>query len=476
MNKITSSPSFVRMYNFAPIKKNESQGQTVESKNIENALATKAEFMKSQISFTGKFRKLDKKDLLFLSTLAASLGISGAVLNKLKDDLSDFLGKNNYSSMSDFGGEDYIDEQSELAERFRKILDIDERDSQKMSYLTDKIIERCDSGDKYIPEQNVINESGDNRIVEEKLLAKSIKKAIGKEIEKDKKLVDTLCRTFNFNNEDRKKIEEIINRNLEKCKMVTLKQLNNEDGIETTSVIVDEITQEFNLSDYDNTLMIAEFDNRIASGKDYIPEINPLDRDEETSMRDKSVFNSIMGNNSVDINRARKLYLALKQDAYENGFNSIFDLFKKENRGKKFESLNTLLNTKYFKDIKFDLLIDFNMAAKDIDKAKTKVEETDDKKGNKYSKECAVIRLLDENFNFAKDDILSLRRYFSSKNLDLSNSNDAWKAAYEISEMFALEGQSENKIVEAINKVNNSSSEEIDNYNLEYCMRLVSKK
>ena len=477
MNKINTLPSSVKMYKFSASKKNKSEEeQTVDTHKLENSMTAKADFIKSQISFAGKFRKLDKKDLLFLSTIASSLGVSGVILNKLKDELSDFLDKKNYSSMGDFGGEEYIDEQAELAERFSKILNIDEQDTQRMLFLTDKIIERCDSGETYFPQQNAINETSEDRIAEEKFIAKLIKQVVNKEKENDKKLVDTLCQTFNFTDEERKKVESIINKNLEKRNLVTLKQLDNDDGIEANTAIVDEITQKLNLSDYDNTLIIAEFANRITSEKDYTPEINPLDRDAEISIRDKSVFNSIMKNNSVDFNNAKKLYLALKQDAYENGFKSVFDLFKKENRGKKFDSLNTILSTKYFEDIEDDLFIEFSMAAKDLDKAKSKVEETEHKKNNKYSIECAVIRLLDEKFNFAKDDILSLRRYFSSENLDLSNNNDAWKAAYEISEILALKGQSENKIVEVINKVNNLTSEDIDKYNFEYCMLLASKK
>lgn len=477
MNKINALPSNVKMYKFSVPPKNKSEDeQTVETHKLENSMTAKADFIKSQISFAGKFRKLDKKDLLFLSTIASSLGASGVILKKLKDELSDFLDKNNYSSMGDFGGEDYIDEQAELAERFSKILNIDEQDSEKMLFLTDKIIERCDSGETYFPEQKGFSETAENRIAEEKLLAKSIKQLVGKEIEKDKKLVDTLCKTFDFNDKDRNKVESIIKKNLEERNFVTLKQLDNDEGIETNTAIVDEITQKLNLSDYDNTLMIAEFANRITSQKDYIPEINPLDRDAETSIRDKSVFNSIMKNNNVSVDKARELYLALKQDAYENGFKSVFDLFKKKNRDKKIDSLNTILSTKYFEDIEDDLYIEFSMAAKDLDKAKSKVEKTDHKKNNKYSIECAVIRLLDEKFNFTKEDIMSLRRYFSSKNLDLSNNNDVWKAAYEISEMLALKGQSENKIVEVINKVNNLTSEDIDKYNFEYCMLLVSKK
>ena len=70
------------------------------SQKLEQDLIRNAALGKSQINFKGKLFNINKKDLLFLSSLTASFGLSAEYLDKLKQTLSEFLSDNDFKKIS----------------------------------------------------------------------------------------------------------------------------------------------------------------------------------------------------------------------------------------------------------------------------------------------------------------------------------------------------------------------------------------
>ncbi len=158
-NKINSY-NFYKFNNKIDFKKNKNQDSTLIYKNQqinETFLNNKAILGKTQITFKGNKFNLNKKDILFISSLASTLGISASQIEKIKDIVSNFLQEKNFSSMGDFGGEEHIDEQSELEERISKSLNI-ENDSTKREFIAGKIIDRCDEGENYYPSSETLED------------------------------------------------------------------------------------------------------------------------------------------------------------------------------------------------------------------------------------------------------------------------------------------------------------------------------
>lgn len=87
MNNKINSFNFYNFNNKIDFKKNKNQASTYINKNQqinETFLNNKAILGKTQITFKGNKFNLNKKDILFISSLASSLGISTSQIEKNK--------------------------------------------------------------------------------------------------------------------------------------------------------------------------------------------------------------------------------------------------------------------------------------------------------------------------------------------------------------------------------------------------------
>ena len=469
MNKIqisnrlsyTGMPVTNPQVNSAPSK------QEIQDKKLQNDLIQKAELGKSQINFRGKFFNLDKNDLLFLSTIVSGLGLSAVYSDKLKETLSEFLTKNNFKSMSDITSDEHISEQCKLADDLIKASGIDENDDEKIPYLVNRIIERCDSGEEYSPVNNIdfIDIMFKSVKEEDPFIFKSLKQLK----EDDNKLIETIKTTFNLDEKQTKRLNEIIQNTLYDFGYFSLKQLNSEENIEDIGILADNITDEFKLSEYDSLLLSSEILKRIMSIK-YTPSINPLDRDQEQIQKDQAIFKQVL--NKYDISPAyyNLLYREMKQDAYEAGYNSMLDIFKQGKDIANYKRTDAILNSSEFKDNRTDLIIDFNIAVKNEGTITEKANMADKKDTERYKKESVLLTLINEQHDLSIDDINNLRRYFSEKKYDYEN--DLWKAAYEISEKLNIKTK---LIADAIQKINAMDKEEIEMGNFDFIKVLMEK-
>ena len=481
MNEITPIKNVNMNPNF--IKKNRPDSTSIEqstiSDTIKNNLKQHAILGQAQVNFKGRFSgkfngfNLNPKDILFLTTLATSFGLSPVYLDKLKSTLSRYLQDRNYKSMSDIGGENNIVYQSEVAEALRKAMDIDENDTDKLTFLTDKIIERCESGECYFPENNNFEKAMQEKKAEEEFWAGLIKYKVKREKEKDEKFIDAVSRTFRLDDIQKNRLKRIINDILIDNNLTNMKDAyGHDDYFEIIAIINSAIEQEFNLSDYESMLVGKEIIERLESGKNYIPTINPLDRNEKIASKNRAIFNEILNKYKIDLLSQKQLYIAMKQDAYENGYTSIFDLFNKGKSIEQFPATESILNSKAFNNLKTDLIIDFNLADKKSDKILKEREKRNSAFEAKALQASAIVCMLDEKFNLSKQDLMKIRHYLTVEKFNFNEDSDIWKAAYEISEMHNLNCKKMANIIKITNRMN---SKEMDEYAFKYCQLLISK-
>ena len=469
MNRITPAdkPNF-KSYtpSQADITKAQTEKKQPEQK-LENDLIKSAELGKSQINFRGKLFNLNKNDLLFLSTIISGLGLSAAYSDKLKETLSNFLTKNNFKSMSDITSDEHISEQCKLADDLIKALGIDENDEEKVPYLVNRIIERCDSGEEYSPADNIdfIDIMFKSVKEEEPFLFETLKQLK----EDDNKLIETIKTTFNLDEKQTKRLNEIIQNTLEDFGYFSLKQLNPEENIEDIGILADNITDEFKLNEHESLLLSSEILKRIMAIK-YTPSINPLDRDKEQTQKDRTIFQHVLNKYNIPPAYYNILYREMKQDAYEAGYSSTLDIFKQGKDITSYKRTDALLKSPEFRDIRTDLIIDFNIAVKNESDVTEEAKMKAEKDMERYKKETVLLSLINEQHNLSMDDINNLRGYFSEKKYDYES--DLWKAAYEISEKLNLKTK---VIADIIQKINAMDKEEIEMGNFDFIKVLKEK-
>lgn len=472
MNKVNALNS-INFKAYGIIERKPEPDNNTNPQKLENDLKQTAALGKSQINFKGRKLNLNKKDLLFLSSLTASFGLSADYLDKAKQTLSEFLSDNDFKSMDDFAGQNYIAEQVNLADKLRTAMDMDGDDADdRLSFITDMVIERCEAGEDYFPEYIDYHETVKRKEEEEARLKEGVKSYIQRERNNDERLINTLSNTFELNNIEKNKLREIIDSFLDKYKAVSLKQFGSIDDAEIIANLTDQITKEFKLNEYDNLLISSEIIERIMSADKYIPKLNPLDRNEEISQRDKSVFLEIMNSYNIDWKTQESLYLAMKNDAYKNNYSSIWDLFNKGNKMSQFKETDTILNSLNLRSLKTDLLIDFNLALKNLDAIHEKNRAKEYEAKDRYTKQSAVICQLENRYGLSMENIEKLLDYFKTQKLDYSTANDRWKAVYDISDLLNISSKEVNEI---ITKINSMDEDELDEYNLKLSRLIMSK-
>lgn len=446
--------------------KNFSMQQSSTVSNEENPeklnddLGKLSQIGKSQINFRAGGFRLHKYDAMFVGALGAAFGLTASSLDKVKDAIADFLKSNNLSSMGDLGGEDNIDKQCELTDKINDVINLNENDYEM---LVNKVIHRCDSDVVYDPDDDYIEKMSLN-------LEKSIKDGITRIKQNDEKFINAIILTFDLNTEQQTRLRNIIKSH----DLPTLKSLSGEDSFEKVSELLDDIAEQLNLTLDQETLLAAELVRRLAANEsDYKPKMNPMDRNMQQSLKDSAALSKILENYNMTIKDVEDLLIAMKQDAYENGFSSIFDLFSDGQDIKHFKAVNDVLNSERFADDKFDILIDLHIAAKDLSSISKQVKQDESDGERRFLRNCAVICMLDDKVDFSKEELLKLKSYLKSSKLDVRKENDLWKAAYEISEMFNILGADVEKAIREANKV---SKKELDFYNFSFCDKLVHKK
>lgn len=463
MNFRLQGISNVGMYSFKmdkkqalPAEKNTSFDSAPQKQEYE--LQKFANLNKGIVSFSGF--KLDDYDREFLDDISQTFGVSKDVRKNLEKTLTNFLKENDFTSISDMAGDDFSAEQSLLLNSLNTVLKLDGDNFQK---LVDMIICYID----FEPDD------ADDPL-EIALFERVLKNFMAQIKKNDTACLDSICHTFNFNDEQKKRLYEIVYNTLHEYELKSMKSLENDDNIEVEAVIQDRIAQEFNLSEDDGLIVSAAFSQRIFSDEDYyIPLTNPLDRNFERCSKDNAIFASILSKYDLYNFDETRLHAAMKHDAYNAGFESIFDLFNQNNDFKSFKETNEVLNSQRFLPIKTDLLIDFNVANKKQEEILENISKSGHERGERYKKAIAIICNLDNKIDLSSKDVDKIRCYLMDSDADF-RTNPA-KAAYELSEIINKEN-SFDKIHATIKEISEIPNDKMKNYGFEYCELVMNKK
>lgn len=465
MNKINQF-TIAMPYSFKANKVNKNNEINAETAKISQDLNKMSVLGKSQINFRGGSFKLDPNDRLFVGAIATAFGLSASVVDKVKGVISDYLVSNNYKSMSDIGGEENIDRQCDLTEKINDVINLDDRNYER---LVGKVIDRCDEGDNYFPSEDT------DELVTTNIIQNAFADLRKKIIENDERLIKSIAATLELNSEESRKLYKFIDDYMKEANLKSFKEFGNEDKIGENAMLIEKISQEFNLSEDDETLIEIEMTRRIfANENDYMPIIHPLDRNNKFASKDGQILYKILGNYNIKQNDAEKLHFAMKCDAYENSFKSIFETFK-DNKYSRFNT-NFILNSNTFKEIKEDILIDLFSCAKKFEQMSAEIDISNQQHNDRYSQHCAALCLLDEKFNFTEEQIKELKIYFREQEIDMNNSKDIWKAAYEIPDLFNFPLNSSTLIAKILRSINLMDKEELDGYHFKYCQMIMSKR
>ena len=169
------------------------------------------------------------------------------------------------------------------------------------------------------------------------------------------------------------------------------------------------------------------------------------------------------------------LQIAMKIDAYNNGFESIFDLFRGTNDISKYKNVNQVLNSEKFASKKIDLLIDLNLTAKNLQNEIDNMKSDENKLLLNNDRITAFICELDKLYNFSKDEIKALSRYMKTDaQFDFSNAKNAGKIAYELSEHLKKENDFKD-LSNLVKQVCEMQEEDLGSYGFQYCQLLMRK-
>ena len=466
-------PKFNKMQNTTLTSKNPSN-----DKSINMELDKIAAINKSQVNFRGKGFDFNKKDLIFLSGLTSAFGLSVTVADKLKNKLAEFLQSNKLESMDDMAGEENLLTQSNLIENLNEITNFEDDNYFK---LMDKVLDRCNNYDNTYKsektERIVQEEYNDDGIENFELDFKNIiKRSLEQIKQNDKKCLDTIAYALEFNNAQKTKLTNIVNQTLKSYGLSSLKELANDDMWEKGEALVQKIVDEFRLSEDDKILIETSLTNRtLARESNYSPFASPLDRNFELSMRDFGLLEKITKKNNISLENMKILQIAMKIDAYNNGFESIFDLFRGTNDISKYKNVNQVLNSEKFASKKIDLLIDLNLTAKNLQNEIDNMKSDENKLLLNNDRITAFICELDKLYNFSKDEIKALSRYMKTDaQFDFSNAKNAGQIAYELSEHLKKENDFK-ALSNLVKQVCEMQEEDLGFYGFQYCQLLMRK-
>lgn len=431
-----------------------------DNSKISNELQQLAEIGKSQINFRGKFFQLNQRDLMFLNGLVAVFGLSAVTFDKLKMALTEYLQENKFSSMEDFAGDEHIDEQANLTEKLNDILKLDGDDYNILNY---RIIERCDAEEDYIP-----GEYDEMMISLDKSMTNIGQTIRDIETKNDKKMLDAFVEAFALDSEEAIRLNEIVQDVLDENDLVMLRELNELGYVEVQAAMLEQIRNEFALPEDAIEAMLSEFMNRfLLQGADYTPHITSLDLNQELLMTDKTILNDIFKKYNLSPKNSENLHYAMKIDTLNNGLESVFELFDKDNNAKYPETLK-VLNSDEFIDIKDDLMIDFHVAVKNKEKILDKIEDDNKEQVDYTLKISAMISALNSLHDFSKEEIEQFQKYFEANKLDFNDKKQLWKSAYEYIEQSGINDIKESDFVQKAEEINNCSPDELMGYHFAY--------
>lgn len=336
---------------------------TTNKNNSNNNIKLQSPLACDTVQFSGAVKVLtDKQDKAFVNILAQELELDTQSTKKLKDTVWNFLREKRIRSLGEIGGEDYFDEQLELHE---KIMDAVSIPDDLSEYLASEIIHRCDEGKEYIPLGLKRYEKG---LVIEKIYSGEISMNNGAidliEQEHDDAFYKYVSKILRLTPDQAYDFRATVDEYLEENKLKSITELfSSEDLFNEQAVLTERLEQKFDLSEKQTTMLNIEFLNRANTSdrENYEPITNPY-------VSDVIPFRKIISDGEYNYEIGNKdfslyLYEIMTEEAFNKGYESLFDIFNPENKLEQSEAYKFIMESELSQEDKLELILDFVKAS-----------------------------------------------------------------------------------------------------------------
>src|SRR5574344_1276850 len=414
----------------------------------ENTLSPAEITGRSLVNFQGSGKSLNKQDKSFIDMISKELKLKQS---DVQQTVVKFLEDNNYKSLSDIGGEEFIDEQCKLQEMITKNKNLDEIDNE---YLAGEIVNRCDLGEKYVPSPKMAEFEKYTEMMG----------TLKKSFEVDSAFTKVISKSLGLSKANDNKLKDILREFLIEHKIKTLKEMSSFECINDIAGLTEKIGKELDLSDFESNLLTGEINNWILSPKGkYKPIITHLDKDFE-------VFDTVCDKFNIDSNYRYELFSTMRDEALKNKYSSIFEIFDKKNNylgSETCKKIKTINNPEIIQSLTLEL----GLLKDDKKRLAIKISKHA-RMENFYStaKDNIILNKLRDEFGFSKDSLINIKAQLKKRYpsyVEGGTKTDIKQIAFEIADKYNLVGKAETKIIDIINKADKMSINELDRFIIE---------
>ena len=427
------------------------------------------------VSFSGASKVLsDENDQAFVDILIKDLKLDDKSSVKLKNTVWNFLRENRLQSLSDIGGEEYFDEQVELNERIANAVNVPDDLGE---YLAEEIIRRCDDGDNYIPDG--LRGFKRHNILENVMAGNvTLKAGLQKldNVSEDDKFYSFVNKMLRLSPGAGYEFRNYVENFLEENKKNSIKELfSSDDYINEQAALIEQLGDEFGLSETESMALDFEFMHRamLPNGK-YKPLNNPYiaDSDLLDKVMDEGHYNYNIGKEKF----STQLFAQMSEEAKQNNYGCIFEIFEQENEPGQSETLKMINNSKLSEEQKINLILDLSKIAKNPEEYIDNIPKREIKDNFYAGIQTEMIKKnIIETFNLNKDSFWGsislygkiLTDYIAKlypEHVTGGENADIYKVAFEISDKFNLPAGAELKIAQIIKDVFDGGTKYADEY------------
>ncbi len=180
--------------------------------------------------------------------------------------------------------------------------------------------------------------------------------------EYDRMFIDTVAQNLRLSDEDKQRLTDNINTFLKANGYKSLEAIAGDKNYELQADFISELGDDICQSDFDYNILSDTFQERMYYDGQYNPEVDLYEKDYE-------VFDHILDKYDMNVDRKAEIFDVLKMHADCLGGETVFDLFKPENKPSVLMDL-VKEQLQLDDDLATNLLIDFGLMAQKDDEAR----------------------------------------------------------------------------------------------------------
>ena len=455
--------SSIGYFNFYNIKQHNNNNQ--QKPNNRYICST---LNRDTVQFTSAAKILSSiHDKAFVDILAKDLQLTKESAIKLKNVVWNYLRENKIDSLSDIGGEDFIEEQTVLQRKIISNLGLSEDTSEFICY---EVVKRCDEGNKYIP--GGLSGLKKEQEIENFLFSHDIK-GYFKELlvqDADNKFYEYISKALRLSPKENYEFRKTIENFLQDNKVKSLDEFSGEEWMEEQAELVDLLTNKFDLNEAEKSAVQWEIISRCFDKSEYNPTAMPYVKDciPLRKILEDGGYNHKTGGLDSEVTFFDEIYRLMTKEADSKNYENIFEIFKSENNPINSETFKFIQNSKLSKDESIDLLLDLEKVSQNPEEYALTVPKhpvSDDF----YGSLCTDImaETIAEKYclgDFLCEDMKKILAKLGPEHVEGSQNCDIRQIAYEIANKYGLPGGAEKDLINIINQVKSKSIKELDAY------------